>query len=664
MLEHLDAFALPGTFAGGERVLVAVSEQPGVERLVRVAKRLADALRAPWAAVYIETPRAQTFGEAQTRVIADALRLAASLGATIATVPAVTVMEGLRAQVEGLRATQLVIGKSRRSWWFEVRHGSVVDAMLRISDGLAVHVIPAEASAARPGRAPGAPVAADWGTAADYAAIAGLIGGTTLVARGLERFIGVNAIDLVYLAPVILAAAMFGMIPGIITGGGAALAYNFFFLEPRYTFTVYDPQAGIALFVLVGIAAFTARLTGKLKTRATLGVRSAHENAAVAAFAQTLARVSDRESTAAAICEEVTHLLDVNTILLAEREGRLDIVAARPEGATLGPVDRAAAEWAWSRGEQAGNGTTTLNAADWLFAPLKTSLGTLAVLGLARENGREPVPADRAVLLSALVGQAALAHERLHLEDDTRQMSVLRARDRTRMALLSSLAQDLSKPVKRVKVAVATAIAEDPVSKPLIQARREVDRLTRFIGNLGDLVTVDSGELPLAAEPTDLADAVSSAAHDIHDILRDVRIDLDVPANLPPVTVDPKLLHIVLIHLLVNSAPHGGDEGVIGVEGRRVPDAVLLTVRDRGPGLTPGREDAVFDRLTPGDEEDHAGGGLGLAIVKGFAEAMGIEVSALNHPDGGAAYTLRFGETLIRPAAAESTAEASATEGT
>jgi two-component system sensor histidine kinase KdpD len=663
MLEHLDAFALPGTFAGGERVLVAVSEQPGMDRLVRVGKRLADALRAPWTAAYIETPRAQTFGEAQKRVIADALRLAASLGATIATVPAETVMEGLRAQIEGLRATQLVIGKSRRSWWFEMRHGSVVDAMLRISEGLAVHVIPAEAAAPRSSASGGGVRNTDLGGAADYAAIAGLIGGTTLVAHLLEPFIGVNAIDLIYLAPVILAAALFGMVPGIVTGIVGALAYNFFFLEPRMTFTVEDPQAVIALFVLVGIAAFTARLTGRLKTRATLGVRSAHENAAVAAFAQTLARVSDRESTALAICQEVSHLLDVDSILLAEQEGALEIVAAWPEGATLGPVDRAAADWAWSRGEQAGNGTATLNAADWLFAPLKTSLGTLAVLGLARENGREPVPADRAVLMSALVGQAALAHERLHLENDMRQVSVLKARDRTRMALLSSIGQDLRKPLKRMQGALAKAVTEDPASKPLAQARREADRMIRFIGNLADLVKVDSGELSLVAEPTDLADAVSAAAHDIHDILRDVRIDLDVPSKLPPVRVDPQLLHNVLVHLLANSAPHGGDEGVIGVEGRRTPDAVLLTVRDRGPGLAPGREDAVFGALSSVEEEDS--GGLGLAIVKAFAEAMGIEVSALNHPDGGAAYTLRFGETLIgqaEPAPAEAAAEAAPTE--
>src|SRR5579859_2323361 len=131
MLEMLDAGALPGVYAGGERVLVAISEQPGCDTLVRVAKRLADALRASWSAVVIETARAEGFGEVERQRIADVLRLAASLGATIARVHAEDVTSGLIDHVEATRSTQLVIGKSRRSWWFEARHGSIVDRLVK-----------------------------------------------------------------------------------------------------------------------------------------------------------------------------------------------------------------------------------------------------------------------------------------------------------------------------------------------------------------------------------------------------------------------------------------------------------------------------------------------------------------------------------------------------
>jgi two-component system sensor histidine kinase KdpD len=136
--------------------------------------------------------------------------------------------------------------------------------------------------------------------------------------------------------------------------------------------------------------------------------------------------------------------------------------------------------------------------------------------------------------------------------------------------------------------------------------------------------------------------------HDLKDLLRGRHIDLKVPANLPFVTADPTLLHHILINLLANAAVHGGDDGSIVIEGRRTPDAVLLSVRDRGPGLQAGSEARVFETFAQGRGSDrHGGSGLGLAIVKGFADAMGIDVNASNDPDGGAAFTLRF--TRIAP---------------
>ncbi|MGH6615754.1 DUF4118 domain-containing protein, partial [Sphingomonas sp.] len=259
MLEHLDASATPGTFAAGERVLVALNELPGGEALVRTTKRLADALHAPWTAVFIETPRAETFDDAAKARLAATLRLAAGLGATIVTVPAENVIAGLRAQVAAMRATQLVIGKSRRSWWFELRHGSVVTTMLREAAGLAVHVIPATGDVAvgRPQRVRGD----DEGPIV-YLYVAGLVALTTVLARLVLPMVGVGATDLIYLLPVIVAARRYGLRPGLAAGVMAALAFNFFFLAPIYTFTIGEPQSVLTFVVLLGIAAFISRLTG------------------------------------------------------------------------------------------------------------------------------------------------------------------------------------------------------------------------------------------------------------------------------------------------------------------------------------------------------------------------------------------------------------------
>jgi two-component system sensor histidine kinase KdpD len=643
LLDDLDAGAVPGAFAGGDRVLVAVSELPGSDALVRAAKRLADALRAPWQAVYIETPRAQDFDEERKRAIADTLRLAASLGATIATVPAESVIEGLTRHVRDTRTTQLVLGKSVRSWWFELRHGSVVDAMLRAGDELAIHVLPAATAPAK--AASGGAMPGHWGKPLDYAAIAVLVAVTTGIGKLVEPSIGLGGVDLVYLLPVMIASGRFGLRPGLVAGLAAALAYNFFFLPPIHTFTIADPQSVLTMFVLLEIAVFTANLAGRLKTRATLGARSAQENAALATFGQTLARVSDWEATSRLVCEEIAQLLDLDVVLLNQRDDELVVVAAHPPLADLGPINRAAAEWSWSRGEPAGAGTATLNAADWQFHPLKTALGVLAVVGLARKDGGDPVTADRAVLLQTLLGQAALAHERLKLEDQVREVSVLKERDRLRAALLSSIGHDLRTPLTSVASAIEAIAAEHPDAATLPLAKMEVARLRRFLDNLVDMVRIDAGALKLQLEPIDLVDAIGGAVHDLKDLFRGRHIDLKVPANLPFVTADPTLLHHILINLLANAAQHGGEAGTITIEGQRTPDAVILSIRDEGPGLPAGAERRIFETFARGEGSDrHGGSGLGLAIVKGFADAMGIATSAHNHPAGGAVFALRFTE--------------------
>lgn len=641
MLHDLDAGGVAGTYAAGERILVAISEQPGIDALVRTAKRLADGLNAPWTAVHIETPRSRTFDEEAQRRIAGALGLAATLGATIATIPAENVIAGLKAQIEAQRATQLIIGRSQRSWWFELRHGSVVESLIRGSQDLAIHVIPSsEATAVQGGWSSWT---RGWGKPHAYGAAAALLAFTTLLAKFAEPVIGRGAIDLIYLVPVIFTATLYGLRPGLFASIAAALAFNFFFLDPVHSFTITDPQSVLTMLVLTGVAAVTANLAGRLRTRAQIGVRSALENAALASFAQTLARAADLETTATATCDEVSRLLDVRSVVMIEQGGLLRPLVARPGEAQISPIDQAAAEWAWSSGEPAGRGTNTLLAADWQFHPLKTGLGVLAVLGIARDDDRDPISADKAALLATLVGQAALAHERLRLEDEMRGLSVLEERDRLRAALLSSIGHDLRTPLTGVTAAIEAIGAEHPDAAALPTARVEIARLRRFLDNLVELVRIDAGGLKLDMTPVDLTDAVAGVVHDLKAVLRGHHIDFQVPATLPLVHTDERLLHHILLNLLANAVQHGGNAGPISIVGRRTPDTVTLTVRDRGEGLESGSEHLIFDTFAQGKGGDrHGGSGLGLAIAKGFADALDIRISAANHADGGAAFTLTF----------------------
>ena len=164
------------------------------------------------------------------------------------------------------------------------------------------------------------------------------------------------------------------------------------------------------------------------------------------------------------------------------------------------------------------------------------------------------------------------------------------------------------------------------------------------------MARVEAGALRLRTEAVDLVDAISSAAHDLRRSLAGHALDLDVPPDLPLVSVDPQLFHHCLINLLDNAGKYADPGTPIVLRARRWPDAVTLSILDTGPGLPPGSEAGVFDTFArlEGSDRSAGGTGLGLAIVKGFAEAMGMTVSAANRGEPrGAEFTLHFPQALL-----------------
>src|SRR5215469_13606539 len=143
LLTQMQAGAIAGPWAAGERILVCVSEDPRAAGLVRYAKRLADRLHGPWIALYIESRRSLQYSEEERDRIADTLRLAETLGGEAVTIPSADrrIADDVIGYAETHNVTHIIIGKSSRSRWFEILHGSVVHDLVRRSGNISVHVI-------------------------------------------------------------------------------------------------------------------------------------------------------------------------------------------------------------------------------------------------------------------------------------------------------------------------------------------------------------------------------------------------------------------------------------------------------------------------------------------------------------------------------------------
>jgi len=648
MLDYVRAHALAGSFAAGERVIVAVSEQPAAAGLIRAAKRLADALRAPWTALHIETPRSEQLSGEERRRLADMLALASRLGATTASIPARTVEQGIRSYAQEARATQIVIGKSTRSWWFELRHGSVVDRLVREGGNIAIHVLPHDVEEL--GVTPSTPrPRKSWGPPRDYIWSALMVAAVTALGRLLEAVIDLNNIALLYLVPVMFAAASFGLRAGLFAGFIASLAYNFVFLPPTGTLTINNPENVISVLVFIGVAIVTSQFAARVRGQADLAQSSARQNAALAGFSRQLTGAAGADEMMHAVCAEIARLFDVRTVLLLPSPAGPELRAAYPPEDRLEEIARAAARWSMDNDQPAGRGSSTLTASDWLFHPLRSRRGVIAVIGLAREDAGEPLRSDQTPLLMSLLDQASIAFDKAALEEEMLEARQIRERDRLRSALLSSVSHDLRTPLTTIISSMHEL--RKTCSSPLVDTvEGEALRLNRFVANLLDMARVEAGALPLKLEATDLFDAVASAVHDTRTSLLDHAVAVDILPDIPLVRVDATLLHHCLINLLDNAGRYGHPGTPVTISGQRVADAILLSVRDEGPGIPPGAEARVFETFTrlEGSDRSQSGTGLGLAIVKAFAEAMGLTVTAANRADPpGACFTIRIPRHLI-----------------
>jgi two-component system sensor histidine kinase KdpD len=529
----------------------------------------------------------------------------------------------------------------------------VVDRLVRDIGDVAVHVLPAgDAVRSRPAKRR---AMQSWGKPTHYLWSLLPIVAVTAVGRLLLEAIDLGNIALLYLVPVMFAAASFGLRIGLFAGLFSSLAYNFFFLPPTGTLTVSNPENVVSILVFIGVAIVTAQFAARVRAQADLARWSARQNAALAGFSRLLTSCASREELMQAICAEVARLLSVRTVLLLPSRDGPQLAAAVPPEDRLGDIERAAAQWAMDNRQPAGRGSATLTASDWLFHPLHTTRDLLGVLGLAREDAGEPLRSDQMPLLMSLIDQAAIALDRMALEEEMLDARQVRERDRLRAALLSSVSHDLRTPLTTI-LSATQELRHRQSADLLDSVEAEARRLNRFVANLLDMARVEAGALPLKAEATDLFDAVASAVHDTRQSLAGHEVVVDISPDIPLVRVDPTLLHHILINLLDNAGRYADPGTPVTIRGERRPDAIDLSVIDQGPGIAPGMETRLFDAFARFEGSDRAkhGTGLGLAIVKGFAEAMGLAVSAAHqHDPSGARFTLTFPQPLIVASATE-----------
>jgi two-component system, OmpR family, sensor histidine kinase KdpD len=652
LLTEMQAHAIQGPWAAGERILICVSDDPRTGSLVRYAKRLADRLHGPWVALYVEGRRSTQLNDVERDRIADTLRLAQALGGESVTIPGGdrSIADDVIGYAHAHNVTQIIIGKSTRSRWFEILHGSVVHDLVRRSGNISVHVIAGD-------QLPDSPIPRKSTNAAEVRHfeprpyVWALLGVAIALGCGelVNHWIGVENVDLVFLTAVVGVAVRFGLWPSLLASVASALCYNFFFLPPIYTFTITDPHniAAFALFTLVAIIVSNVAGRGRMQTvAAQTRVRTVES---LYAFSRKLAGAGTLDDVLWATAYQTALMLKMRVVLLLPTDGSLVVRAGYPPEDMLDDADIAAAKWTWESDRAAGRGSETLPGAKRLFLPMHTGRGPIGVIGIDSDKPGPLLTPDQRRLLDALMDQGALAIERVRLVEDMDRVERTAETERLRSALLTSISHDLKTPLAAV---LGSASALRDVGDKLSDAEKadllatvidESERLNRFIANLLDMTKIESGAVTPNLAPHDLSEIVGSALRRANKILGGHRVHLELSTDMPMVRIDAVLFEQALFNLLDNAAKYAADGTTIGVRSWRDRDSVVLQIIDEGEGIPQGDLEHIFDKFYRVQKTDHvrAGTGLGLAISRGFVEAMQGTITAANRTDRkGAVFTI------------------------
>lgn len=655
LLTHMQANAIAGPWAASERILVCLSEDPRSAGLVRYTKRLADRLHAPWTAISIETRRSLQLTDEQRDRLADTLRLAEALGGEALTIPGVgrRIADDVIGFAQENNVTQIIIGKSTRSLWFELMRGSVVHDLVRRAGNISVNVIAGEELAAEPvpkktvstadRREPFDP--SPYGISLLFVAIG--LGVGVLI----HPWLGIENVDLVFLTAVVAAAVRYGLLPSMLASLVASLCYNFFFLPPIYTFTITDPNNIAAFFFFMLIAIVVSNVGARVRTQAVSATARVRTTESLYAFSRKLAGTATLDDVLWATAYQTALMLKVRVVLLLSEDGVLTVKAGYPPEDQLDKADLAAANWAWGNDRPAGRGSDTLPGAKRLFLPMRTGRGPIGVIGIDDDKSGPLLTPDQRRLLDALVDQGALAIERVLLVEDMDRVKRSVESDRLRSALLTSISHDLKTPLASVLGAASTmrdlasGLSEPEKRDLLATVIDESERLNRFIANLLDMTKLESGAIVPNTARHDIGEIVGSVLRRASKILAHHKVSLELAADLPMLELDAVLFEQVLFNLLDNAAKYAPDDSTIAIRTLRENDKVALQVLDEGGGIPPAELESVFDKFYRAQKGDHVrpGTGLGLAISRGFVEAMHGTISAANRGDrSGAVLTIRL----------------------
>lgn len=447
---------------------------------------------------------------------------------------------------------------------------------------------------------------------------------TTMILIALRQGISPAIISLLYLVPVGLAAALWGIGPAAVAALLAFLTLNYYFIPPYYSLTVHQTQDLLGLFVFLGVSILISQLVSRVRYSLLQATAREHDAVRLYELSAHLVGLHNEQAIARAVAGQALIAFQAKCVEV--------VIEQQPD---VYPVQIRLSNEIGVDGKDCNHESERA-----ILVPLESGKGLLGELRVWRGNHLLSSTEER--LLQTFASQTVLALERARLTRAETRTRVLEESDRFKTSLLSSVSHDLRTPLATIKASVTSIRSEevpwdtDARADLLAAIDEETDHLNQLVGNLLNMARIEAGVLKPQCTLNSITEIIASALNRTRQQAVKHKILVNIPDELPLVPVDYVLIEQVLINLIGNSVKYSPENTTVQVVAQQVDDNSLrVTISNQGPPVPEEHLEHIFDKFFRIASADRVTGeGLGLSICKGIVEAHGGRIWACNIPDG------------------------------
>ncbi|QWD62812.1 DUF4118 domain-containing protein [Polynucleobacter sp. MWH-UH25E] len=451
----------------------------------------------------------------------------------------------------------------------------------------------------------------------------------TLICTPAIGVVELANIVMVFLLSTFLVAITLGRNAAIVSAFSNVAFFDFFFVPPRFSFSVDDGQYLITFLVMLIVGLVTAHLAAKLKDQ----IKDVLARERLAKALQNLSRGLFSASTEEQIIQVAKATL--------EKPIGVDIelfLTDSPQELKKSKFDSQAITWAIQSGNRIFHEIDDFDGSSIIFIPVRAELKTFGIL-IASDPTRSIRKHGLDDLLQTASNLIALAVAQLRSIKSEEASKVEAATERLKSAILSSLSHDLRTPLTTMiglaeNLQARTHGLDEESKKDLETIRGQGMRLANMIGNLLEMARLQTQGPTLKKEWQPIEDVLGSSIKHFNESFADRKVELHLPANLPPMYFDEVLIERVLSNLLENSAKYSNLDALIDIEVAVSSKSLTISVKDSGKGFNQDPE-KLFEMFARGiSDTKQTGMGVGLAICKTIVEAHDGNISVRNNSNG------------------------------